>query len=72
MEYGKEMMSEDGWRYLCSEFDDNVSTSIFSKVNKSLTEEAGSATGLVSASTDNQDLLHSLLLNGAEKQNQEL
>lgn len=31
MEYGKEMMSEDGWRYLCSEFDDNVSTPIFSK-----------------------------------------
>ena len=28
MEYGKEMMSEDGWRFLCSEFDDDVSTLI--------------------------------------------
>ena len=29
MEYGEEMMSEDGWRFLCSEFDDNVSIPIF-------------------------------------------
>ena len=26
MEYGEEMLSEDGWRFLCSEFDDNVSS----------------------------------------------
>jgi hypothetical protein len=31
MEYGEEMMSEDGWRFLCSEFDDDVSTPIFCK-----------------------------------------
>jgi hypothetical protein len=32
IEYGKEMMSEDGWRFLCSEFDDEVSTPIFNKL----------------------------------------
>jgi hypothetical protein len=31
IEYGNEMMSEDGWRFLCSEFDDKVSTPLFNK-----------------------------------------
>jgi hypothetical protein len=36
--YGEEMMSESGWRFLCSEFDDKVSTPILCySVNKSLT-----------------------------------
>jgi hypothetical protein len=29
MKYGVEMMSEDGWRFLCSEFDNKVSILIF-------------------------------------------
>jgi hypothetical protein len=31
MKYGKKMMSDDGWRFLCSGLDDKVSTLIFSK-----------------------------------------
>jgi hypothetical protein len=70
MEYGKEMMSEDGWRFLCSEFDNKVSTQY--SVNKSLTREAGIAVGLISTFADNQDLFRSLFLNDTKAKNQEL